>query len=40
MISMLLLFEDISRCLLLSLEDIKLVAMVNWVFHVSDFSLR
>ena len=35
--SLLSLFECIT---LWSLEDIKLIAIVNWIFHASDFSLR
>ena len=37
MISMLLLFKCITRFSPLSLEEIKLIAMVNWIFHVSYF---
>ena len=35
--SLLSLFECITLWLL---EDIKLIAIVNWIFHASDFSLR
>ena len=34
---MLSLFECITRFLSFSMEEIKLFAIVNWVFHVSDF---
>ena len=34
---MLSLFECITRCLSLSMEEIKLFAIVNRIFHVSDF---
>ena len=37
MISMLSLFECITCSSSLSLEEIKLIAIVNWVFHVFDF---
>ena len=37
MSSMLSLFEFISRSLSVFLEEIKLIAIVNWTFHVSDF---
>ena len=36
-ISMLLLFECIKLSLSLSLVHIKLVTIVNWIFHLSDF---
>ena len=36
MISMLSLFECITRSLSDPLEDIKLIAIANWIFHVSD----
>ena len=35
--SMLSLFECITRFSSLSIEEIKLFAIVNWIFHVSDF---
>ena len=35
---MLSFFECITHSSLLSLEDIKLTAIVNWFLHVSDFS--
>ena len=35
--SMLSLFECIKRSLSVFLEDIKLIAIVDWVFHVSNF---
>ena len=34
---MLLLFDYITRSSSLSLEEVKLSAIVNWIFHVSDF---
>ena len=37
MISMLSLFECILRSSSLSLEEIKLIAIVNWIFHMPDF---
>ena len=37
MISMLSLFECITRFSSLSMEEIKLFAIVNWIFHESDF---
>ena len=37
MISMLSLFESITRSSPLSMEEIKLFPIVNWVFHVSHF---
>ena len=37
MISMLSLFECITRSSSLSMEEIKLSAIVNWFFYVSDF---
>ena len=37
MISMLSLFECITCSSSLSLEEIKLIAIVNWIFHVSHF---
>ena len=37
MISMLSLFECITHSLSLSLEDVKLTASVNWIFHVLFF---
>ena len=37
MISILSLFEWITRFSSRSLEEIKLIAIVNWIFHVSDF---
>ena len=36
MISMLSLFECITRSSSWSLEEIKLFAIANWIFHVSD----
>ena len=36
-ISMLSLFECIARSWSLSMEKVKLFAIVNWIFHVSDF---
>ena len=39
MVSLLSLFECVTRFSSLSLEEIKLIAIVNWIFHVSD-SLR
>ena len=36
MISMLSLFECILRSLLLSTEEIKLFAIVGWIFYLSD----
>ena len=38
MIFMLIRFECISRSSSLSMEEIKLFAIANLVFHVSDFS--
>ena len=38
MIFMLIRFECISRFSSLSMEEIKLFAIANLVFHVSDFS--
>ena len=35
--SMLLLFEYITHSSSVSLEDIKSIAAVKWIFHVSDF---
>ena len=35
--SMLSLFECIKRSLSVFSEDIKLIAIVDWVFHVSNF---
>ena len=37
MISMLSFFECITHSLSFSLEEIKLIAIVNWIFHVSEF---
>ena len=37
MISMLSLFEGIIRSSSLSMEEIKLFAIDNWIFHMSDF---
>ena len=37
MIFMLLLFECITHSSPLSIEEIKLFAIVNWIFQVSDF---
>ena len=37
MISMLSLFEWITRSSSLSMEEIKLFGIVNWIFHTSDF---
>ena len=37
MISMLSLFEFITRSSSLSMEEIKLFAIVNLIFHVSNF---
>ena len=37
MISILSLFECITRSSSLFLEEIKLIATVNWVFHESEF---
>ena len=37
MISILLLFEYITRTSLIYLEDIELIANVNSIFHVLDF---
>ena len=37
MISVLSLFECIIRSSSLSIEEIKLFAIVNWIFHVSNF---
>ena len=37
MISMLSLFECITSSSSLSIEEIKLFAIVNWIFYVSDF---
>ena len=37
MISVLSLFEWITHSSSLSMEEIKLFAIVNWIFHVSDF---
>ena len=37
MISMLSIFECITRSSSLSMKKIKLIAIVNWIFHVSDF---
>ena len=34
---MLSLFECITHSSSLSLEEIKLIAIFNWIFHVSDF---
>ena len=31
--------EHITRSLSLSLEDIKVTAIVNWIFHVTDFFI-
>ena len=33
------LFECITRSLQLSLEDIKLIAIAKWIFHVSDIFI-
>ena len=37
MISMLSLFERITCSLSLSMKEINLFAIVNWIFHASDF---
>ena len=37
MISMLSIFECITRSSSLSMKKLKLIAIVNWIFHVSDF---
>ena len=37
MISVLSLFECIMHSSSLSLEEIKLIAIVNWIFHGSNF---
>ena len=37
MISTLALFECITRSSIVSLEEIKLIDIVNWTFHLSDF---
>ena len=37
MISMLSIFECITRSSSLSMKKIKLIAIVNWIFPVSDF---
>ena len=37
MVSMLPLFEFITRSSSLSMEEIKLLAIVDWIFHVLDF---
>ena len=37
MISMLSLLERITHSSSLSMEEIKLFAIVNWIFHMSDF---
>ena len=39
MISLLSLFECITRSSSLPLKEIKLIAIVNWGFHVSDFFM-
>ena len=36
-ISMLSPFECITHSSSLSLEEIKLIAIVNWIFYLSDF---
>ena len=37
MISMLSLFECIKRFSLITKEEIKLIVIINWIFHMSDF---
>ena len=37
MISMLSLFECIIRSSPVSLEEVKLIAIVNWIFYISDY---
>ena len=36
---MLSFFECIKRSSSVSLEDTRLIATVNWIFHVSDLSM-
>ena len=40
MISMLSLFECMAPSSPMSLQEIKLIAIVNWNFHVSDISFE
>ena len=37
MISMLSLFECIIRSSPVSLEEVKLIAIVNWIFYIPDY---
>ena len=37
MISMSSLFECITRSSTLSIEEMKLFAIANWIFHISEF---